>query len=716
MTQARNWFNVQRKHCKGTGALLFSLLLSVTNSIHAQNISGRILTAKDTLDTPHKLKEVVVNGNETTNKADRVVYFPTRQERKHAYDGLSLLNNLMIPQISVDMRKREVTYGEKTVTLMIDGRPVNDDTEIKSLRPADIKRVEFHELPTGEFSQYDCVVNYITRHQKYGGYVSLTGTQETTYGEGDYFAMARLNHGNSESSLGYNYNYLQDKDIHYLYKEQFTYPDASIMDKTEESNSSLSKEHVHHLFYNYLYSNDSLRWNLRAGYKDSSPQTSYTSSLRYRKDQAESVSFLQNSTEERMRNPYLSFFAKWNLSHAQSLTVEASADYAKNNYDYHYAEGKTEEDQKQILSSTSEDYLKTLFRIYYKKRLKKGWTLGSTLYNSTTYSKSRYLNDGEISWTKLLTVRSRLLADISKQWEKLYAIFQMGIDAIHYSQRSQPSKTYISPKPTLNLSYTPDKYTQIQNEAWLISNYPRLSWFTNVTQAVDLIQKLRGNPNLKLTEQFCNTFSVSRRFPFFTLNFIMYSTYCSPNVRRSTTYDGTWFIQSYMNQGSYAFVLPSLGFSMKLFHNMLRLKMSGGISHFKVSGENPVILNKWSGKVDLQWMYKDFMASLYYYSPTSGAYWELERWGMSARYGGSLSYSRNGFTMEVGTSNPFSSYHATSKINLGIYSQDKDTWDKRYYHTFYVKAAYNFSFGRKHQYTELQTDKYTESAIIKSGK
>jgi len=68
---------------------------------------------------------------------------PTKEQRKHAVTGYDLLNNLMIPGISVDRLKGIVATPAGNATLYIDGRLV-DFREIQSLRPKDISRVEFY--------------------------------------------------------------------------------------------------------------------------------------------------------------------------------------------------------------------------------------------------------------------------------------------------------------------------------------------------------------------------------------------------------------------------------------------------------------------------------------------------------------------------------------------------------------------------------------------
>ncbi len=110
---------------------------------------------------------------------------PTREQRKHAVTGYDLLNNLMIPGISVDRLKGAVTTPVGDATLYIDGREV-DYREIQALRPRDISRVEFFDIPTGKYAKDAYAINVVTKPLNNGGYTQLDACQGVGYLNGDY--------------------------------------------------------------------------------------------------------------------------------------------------------------------------------------------------------------------------------------------------------------------------------------------------------------------------------------------------------------------------------------------------------------------------------------------------------------------------------------------------------------------------------------------------
>ncbi|MFR3426028.1 MAG: hypothetical protein ACLTSS_07855 [Phocaeicola coprocola] len=70
--------------------------------------------------------------------------------------------------------------------------------DVQSLRPRDIEKVEYFDVPTGRYSSDIAAINYITKQYRSGGYVSLDGQQTIGYLNGDYNVSAKVSHGNTQ--------------------------------------------------------------------------------------------------------------------------------------------------------------------------------------------------------------------------------------------------------------------------------------------------------------------------------------------------------------------------------------------------------------------------------------------------------------------------------------------------------------------------------------
>lgn len=125
-------------------------------SHHNEFVPTRNLCTKpDTTKTfiqGKELGEVVVKSSYLTREGDHILAIPTKEQRKHAVTGYDLLSNLMIPGVSVERSTGSVTTPNGAATLYIDGREV-DFREVQSLRPKDVSRVEYFDVPTGKYAK-----------------------------------------------------------------------------------------------------------------------------------------------------------------------------------------------------------------------------------------------------------------------------------------------------------------------------------------------------------------------------------------------------------------------------------------------------------------------------------------------------------------------------------------------------------------------------------
>ena len=174
------------------------------------------------------LGEVEVKGSSFIRQKDHVLIIPDKQQMKHATTGYDLLYNLMIPGIDVDRRNGSVTSLGRNVTLYIDGRKV-DYREVQSLRPRDIEKVEYYDVPTGKYAGDAASVNYITKQWETGGYISLDADQTIGYLKGDYNAAAKIAHGSTSYSLFVGHTMHEYNENDNQNEEQFNFPNQSFV-------------------------------------------------------------------------------------------------------------------------------------------------------------------------------------------------------------------------------------------------------------------------------------------------------------------------------------------------------------------------------------------------------------------------------------------------------------------------------------------------------
>ena len=143
----------------------------ISLSSQQKNISPIILKENNVV-----LGEIEIKGQAFIRKNDHIQITPNSQQVKHAGTGYDLLYNLMIPNIEVDRQKGTVSTFGGSVSLYIVGQKA-EYREIQNLRPKDIEKVEYYDVPSGKYASDIAAVNYITKQYQSGGYTSLDARQ-----------------------------------------------------------------------------------------------------------------------------------------------------------------------------------------------------------------------------------------------------------------------------------------------------------------------------------------------------------------------------------------------------------------------------------------------------------------------------------------------------------------------------------------------------------
>ena len=85
----------------------------------------------------HELQEVVIEAPSIVHKADMDVYHPSRSAVENSKNGVQLLNNLMIPTLTVSDALGTIQAAGETVQVRINGREASID-QVRSLLPETI--------------------------------------------------------------------------------------------------------------------------------------------------------------------------------------------------------------------------------------------------------------------------------------------------------------------------------------------------------------------------------------------------------------------------------------------------------------------------------------------------------------------------------------------------------------------------------------------------
>ena len=136
--------------------------------LFAVNFSTMMFASEQTDSISKQLDEVVVEAAPVMRMADKMIYFGTKEARKHSNNGVSFLRNLHIPEVVVDPVNGGVSSPLGNVQIRINGRQTSEK-ELASLMPSDIVKVEFYDNPGVAYQGAGAVVNFIVKHRTTGG-------------------------------------------------------------------------------------------------------------------------------------------------------------------------------------------------------------------------------------------------------------------------------------------------------------------------------------------------------------------------------------------------------------------------------------------------------------------------------------------------------------------------------------------------------------------
>ena len=158
-----------------------------------------------------QIEGVVVRGSNVVQQPDRTVYQISREDRQRAYSALDLMEK--VPQLRLDPLSQKLASQAGSVNLFINGVAASEQ-ELKTLRPEDIKTIEYYDLPPMRYGGGDSkAVNVVTKGAVagfYGGVDLSHGTSHSYFNDGLYL---KYNRGKGQLMLRYETNYKNDKNI-----------------------------------------------------------------------------------------------------------------------------------------------------------------------------------------------------------------------------------------------------------------------------------------------------------------------------------------------------------------------------------------------------------------------------------------------------------------------------------------------------------------------
>ena len=655
-----------------------------------------------------ELDEVVVKASYLTREDDHILAIPTKEQRKHAVTGYDLLNNLMIPGVSVERSTGSVTTPSGAATLYIDGRKV-DFREVQSLRPKDIARVEFFDVPTGKYAKDAYAINIVMKPLNNGGYTQLDVSQGAGYLYGDYNLVSKFVTGTKSLNIWAGYS-LENPKSSMNENEVFNFPDYQL--NRQQFYNNAGNRHTEE----YVQASISNRgkkyiWMLRGGMAWNDIRNNVNNGMTdywQTKASVKDGSILNINSRNKSYRPSVYFYGLHTFSDTKSLDYVFDGYYSRNDYNRFY-----NEDDKSFHSLVKEDYCYVKANANYSMAFSHRNKLAFSLFEFMRISDSEYTGTSTYN-QNLHSSETILFADYSQRLGRFFFDINPGLSFLTYRLKGMESINHLTPRLQTRAAYKIDKVQQLQFTFALGNTYPRINTINNVEQQIDPIIILKGNPDMdnsillnpRLSHTLnLNKFALQTGVSYFYQNHSIISDYYIRDGHLISTF-----------RDDCIYHRPSVDISMTYKPSgSLNMKLSGQwIEHMVRGGTEHRSLSSISGSAMVNYYIQDFSFSVSLATPSRDlinsqisrkSYWQYQLSAM---------WKHGNWAIEANANNLFMmKNNIVDELSAPYYSFKQINQSRSYNQYATLKIVYSFDYGKKTSQTPDYEHKNSESAILK---
>lgn len=680
--------------------IIMSLCLHVTYA-QKPDTTKTFIQGKD-------LGEVVVKSSYLTREGDHILAIPTKEQRKHAVTGYDLLSNLMIPGVSVERSTGSVTTPNGAATLYIDGREV-DFREVQSLRPKDVSRVEYFDVPTGKYAKDAYAINIIMKPLNNGGYTQLDASQNVGYLYGDYNLISKFVTGTKSFNLWAGYS-LENPKSSMDENETFIFPDYQL-NRLQHYNNADNRQTEEYVQASISNRGRKDIWMLRGGMAWNASKNGVNNGMtEYWKTAAaiKNGSILDINTRNKSYRPSVYFYGLHTFSNTKSLDYVFDGYYSRNDYDRLY-----NDDNVSFRSLVKEDYYYIKANANYSMAFSHRNRLTFSLYEFMRISDSEYIGTSAYN-QNLHSSETILFADYSQRLGSFFFDINPGLSFLTYRLEGMKSINHLTPRLQARATYRIDKVQQLQFMFALGNTYPRINTINNVEQQIDPIIILKGNSNMdnsillnpRLSHTLnLNKFALQTGVSYFYQNHSIISDYYIRDGHLISTFRDDCIYHRPSADMSITYK-PSGTLNMKLSGQWVKHLVRGGAEHRNLSA--------FSGTAMINYYVREFSFGASIASPSR----DLIDSQISRKtfwwYQLSAMWNHGNWAIEANANNLFMmKNNIVDELSASYYSFKQIDQSRSYNQYANLKIVYSFDYGKKTSKSPDYKHQNSESAILK---
>ena len=684
-------------------ALLVIFLGLYVNTTYAQELDTTKVSSRT-----KELEEVVVKASYLSREDDHIVATPTKEQRKHAVTGYDLLNNLMIPGISVDRLKGIVTTPVGNATLYIDGREV-DFREIQSLRPKDISRIEFFDIPTGKYAKDAYAINIVMKPLNNGGYTQLYARQGVGYLNGDYNLISKFMTGSKSLNLWAGHS-VENPKSSMMEHEVFDFPSYQL-NRLQSYRNAGNKNMEDYVQASISNRGKKYIWMLRGGLAWNDKRNSINNGITNSWQTGvapDNGSILNENSRDKSFRPSVYYYGLHNFSNTKSLDYVVDAYYSRNNYNRLY-----NEDETSYRSIVKENYYNAKINANYSMSFKHRNRLGISLFEFFKVSDSEYTGTSTYN-QKLRSSESILFADYSQHIGKFFFDINPGLSFLTYRLNGMKSINHLTPRFLSRASFMLNKTQHLQFSFALGNTYPRINTINNVEQQIDPVVILKGNPDMDnsilLSPRISYMLNVSKfalqmGASYFYQNHAIVSDYYVRNENLISSFRDDCIYHKPSVDASVTYK-PSNSLNMKLSEQWNEHLVRGGVEHRNLSS--------FTGSAMVNYYVGDFSFGGSLVTPTRDLIDSQIHRKTFWQYQLSAMWSHGDWAIEANANNLFlTKNNVVDELTATSYSFNQTEQSRSFNQYATLKVVYCLDYGKKTSKTPTYEHRHSESAILK---
>ena len=715
-TNAKGYFKLEVPPTDKVQRLVFSYLgykELVVNIQPTKEMSvrlGDIVMEKDIM----QIHEVVVLGGSRVRTEEKLMIYPTKEELRHAYDGYSALDALMVPELTVNTFDHTIKYLNQTTLLCINGREATQG-EVRDLDAKYIQRVDLYPMGKPEFPQASTVIDYIMKERDYAGTVGLNANHYFTRLEGDGRVNTQYFQDKSEFALSLSGRY-QNTEFHNEGQTVTTYdfPNGAVT-RTDRFMPADNDSHRLNGYFNYIYRNKSHDFYASLRMNQSHSETDDWSSLQYTTTPL--LFTKREQTRSNSLNPGLKLQYTRSLPHSQRLRAELYGSLGDNDYDRWYEHREDEDITDAYRNRTDEKSYYASGKVNYTKTFKNKSSLNIDFGQDFTHTDNQNLRGENTYDVSLDKSNTRLNATYNYRIKNRLNIQARMAGHISYVETGNNSTTNVFFTPSLRLSYNYKKHSYtLRGQATSVeaSNANR----TGDEYRYNEYEIIQGNPELRdymnYDFLFTHTWNVSKRFTWMT-----YATfYLNTNmIYRKCEYDETrnaliWKMQ---NSGTNWQQHYEAAIQYNILPNRLYVRTGLLYNFDKVNVWKTIYHHAFYGMGHVVYQHKGLRARVGFLTQPEAINNQTGRISNYPVYiDMSASYSIDNWNFQVSYENPYKR-ELREHIDLGIYRQSAVTRIPYVYDNIgRVSISYRFNYGKKkHRFDNTEVIDINQTTISK---